>query len=496
MEKNLTDDEDSVTFQGCANPPGRPDGSETLYMTKSDLEKQVTKLSGAPLQSEHDSNIKIGKINKAWINEKGELEVEGTISRKTKDGCQAIVQIRNGSKPALSIGSNYLLDPNTWKIVGKGIHEISVVENPDQEGTVIKNVSDDSEFFKMAKQQCKLTAQITKTKNDIKNTKRELKDIIEEKRRIDPNFGISSSQTKNTAPMSEPNGQTPTPKADDADSLRKALLEQQALIAKLEQEKKVTDAENARYKALKRSPEDLEAEAARKHAKKLKKVEEEQQVALDFVTKILKDRGVFKEDHSVISAIKDKAKEFPEQILPLIEFCASAHAFHENSLSEKEKLYQAQLKEIEEQKKKAKEQDDKIEAMNKDKETWQKISGQSGLKPLPNHTPTPAAPTQVKESKKESNGDERLAPPPAQARPDLSNIFIGGMQKRIVPVPAGKGLQIMDDSQSLIEIFKQNARKTGMDKVTHLREKGYRLPKDGVKQVGKSFFEIDGTTFN
>jgi hypothetical protein len=493
MEQFLTDD-DSVTFQGCANPPGRPDGSDTLYMTKSDLEVQVKKLSGAPLQSEHDSNIKIGKINKAWINEKGELEVEGTISRKTKDGCQAIVQIRNGSKPALSIGSNYLLDTNTWKIVGKDIHEISVVKNPDQEGTIIKNISDDSETFKMAKEQCRLTAEITKTRHDIKNTKRELKDIIAEKRRENPNYGISVPQPKKIEKMSESNGQASNPpkaESTDAEAVKKALAETKELLAKLEAEKKQVDAENARYKALKRSPEELEAEAARKHAKKLKQYEEEKQVALDFVTKILKDTGNFKEDHPVIDTIKNKGKDYPEEILPLVSFCAKAHAFHETSISEREKQYQESRKEVEEQAKRAKEMEEKMEVMKKDKAAWEKISGQGGLKPLPQHTQAPPAPTQTRETKRESNSHETALLPPPQSKPDLSNIFIGGVAKKVIPVPSGRGLQASDEHKSLLDIFKENtAKRTGMDKATHLREGGYKLPKDGAKSVGNSYFEL------
>lgn len=153
---------DHVFIEGSAHPPGQPDDYDGLLLKNKEIEEHSDTIRGAKLLGEHNHSEEVGQVVGGRVGSNGDLR---TLSIIHKDEAN---DIRSGKKMGLSLGLEHIIEKTTkdMKVIGRNIQELSVVENPDLEGTKINYVQPTKEERTLKKE---IVKQI-KENETLKNT--------------------------------------------------------------------------------------------------------------------------------------------------------------------------------------------------------------------------------------------------------------------------------------------------------------------------------------
>lgn len=147
---------DKVRLIGVAyaEPKHDPDGTYNgLMMTTAELKRACGGVRGKKVYIEHSTEGRkpVGEVTDAAVEPTGRMVVELTIDRSTVAGASVVRGAREG-KYGLSVGQSYGVDPRDMRVLEKNIDEVSLVSQPDLDGSDILRVEDDSaEFIEMKK---------------------------------------------------------------------------------------------------------------------------------------------------------------------------------------------------------------------------------------------------------------------------------------------------------------------------------------------------------
>ena len=465
----------TISFKGIANPKGKEIGYDGIRLTEKEIEdnaSRITEVNDTPIFEEHGDGTKtvLGKITRAMKNASGELEVEGYISRGTMDGCRVIEEMRSGKKPALSVGMSIDIDNKNWKVLSKTIDEISIVENPDQDGTKISHIQEDSKRFKDA----------------VK-----VVEMVNIARKLNSNL-YKQSNTSSVSRVEKMAQQQPD---ESGTGDTKALMEKVRLLEEKNQE---LEQKNKKFASL--DPEEALKEKEKRDNKKRKYVEEHAPEVIAYIASLLGTEGKNVEDNVVYQSVKN-ATENPEIGQPYVKMLAVAHQQSKKSVSAIEEKYQDEKKrriELEEKYKLV--EDQQMKQVKKDA-LKNEVSGSSGLKPLGS-----AAGSKVDE---QSAGLKRTSTPqtdPRESRvtdlqiprPPLSGISFNGSSITIKGLKPGDNIRNSEVHQNLFERLKDASRGSiGIDKMTYLGGVGFgrNVLSEGVQPAGNGYFELlEGAT--
>lgn len=465
----------TISFKGIANPKGKEIGYDGIRLTEKEIEdnaSRITEVNDTPIFEEHGDGTKtvLGKITRAMKNASGELEVEGYISRRTMDGCRVIEEMRSGKKPALSVGMSIDIDNKNWKVISKTIDEISIVENPDQDGTMISHIQEDSKRFKDAVKVVEMV-----------NIARKLNGNIYKQSNMP-----SVSRTKKM------DQQQP----DETGTVdMKALMEEMRLLKEKNQD---LEQKNKLFASL--DPEEALKEKEKRHNKKRKYVEEHAPEVIKYIASLLDSEGKNLEDNVLYQSVKN-ATQNPEIGQPYVKMLAVAHKQNQKSVSAVEEKYQEEKKkrmELEEKYKLVEEQ--QMKQVKKDA-LKNEVSGSSGLKSLGN-----SSGIKVDD---QSSGLKRTSVPqndPRESRatglqiqrPSLSGINFNGTSITIKGLKPGDNIRNSEVHQNLFERLKDASMGlVGIDKMTHFGGVGFgrNSLSEGVTPAGNGYFELlEGAT--
>lgn len=139
-----------TTFEGCCYPKFNPSSDYRGYaLTLKDVEEQVKLLPGKPVLFEHlgidlqngDINPKeiVGKITRAYVNEKGQLMVEGLVKNDNITSIFVGNDLKNGKLTGLSLGIRHTLRGN--EVIGHEIKEVTLTSCPELIDTDITKIN-------------------------------------------------------------------------------------------------------------------------------------------------------------------------------------------------------------------------------------------------------------------------------------------------------------------------------------------------------------------
>lgn len=142
----------SVFFEGVIHPTAKDNSYNGLFMREKDIQEWRSKIKDRPLWFNHNEKKKIGRILAGYMDGKKQLRVMGIIDTSTVDGILIAEDVRAGKLNSLSMGKYAIADQTNGdqQIVGHDIFEVSIVENPDLEGTSIDYVQPHNESQKKA----------------------------------------------------------------------------------------------------------------------------------------------------------------------------------------------------------------------------------------------------------------------------------------------------------------------------------------------------------
>ena len=138
---------DWVFFEGVIHPTGKEDTFNGFFFRKKDIKNLAPKINNVDLLLEHKPEKKIGKILGGYMDEKHQFRVMGVVDTTTLPGVLTAEAIRKKVLNSLSMGKYAIQQetPGENLIVDHEIFEISIVENPDLEGTSIDYVQPHNE---------------------------------------------------------------------------------------------------------------------------------------------------------------------------------------------------------------------------------------------------------------------------------------------------------------------------------------------------------------
>jgi phage head maturation protease len=140
----------SVFFEGVIHPSGKENSYNGLFMREKDIQEWRSKIKDTPLWFNHNERKKIGKVLAGYMDSKKQLRVMAIIDTSTIDGILIAEEVRAGKLNSLSMGKYAIADQGKGEqqVIGHDIFEVSIVENPDLEGTSIDYIQPHNESQK------------------------------------------------------------------------------------------------------------------------------------------------------------------------------------------------------------------------------------------------------------------------------------------------------------------------------------------------------------
>jgi len=152
-----------VQFRAIATAPGQDDTYDGLLFRINELEVKQHSASGTPLWINHgeDDDGHGGKVDRGqvgWITgarmtSANRLEIDCVIDRSMPYGVEAARRMRSGDLGAVSLGTDAMKmvdsDKGKMRILDKSIKEVSLVKIPDQEGTRVVTIAEESAEWKL-----------------------------------------------------------------------------------------------------------------------------------------------------------------------------------------------------------------------------------------------------------------------------------------------------------------------------------------------------------
>ncbi len=360
-----------------SKPPEKDDYAG-VYYTRKDLEEQADAIGGTKVMMEHGfgqslehlpegmkdaPDVSIGEVVRGGLDQDGRLVVELELNRDTLTGCRAIRHAREG-KLSLSLGQKLRIDPKTMKVVGKKIHEVSTVIEPDMEGTDIIWVEPDSEDFRQL--QDSLDSYSSKKKQDkfgiVQDLKvdrpQNVKEVPERSTHLWKQEEQQPSSSMSTIPETTTTTSTPAaaalaavatevpPTTTTAIKPDDILLQVPASEVKemMEQIKKISQ-ENAllhsKFDEWREVGLDPDVEVKRK-AERVERKRKEMESGLadikDWIVQMYNNKKIRPE---LLKDLEQLPKQDVDKAYPMYELLATASAYTKTSLSEQNKLVTA-----------------------------------------------------------------------------------------------------------------------------------------------------------
>lgn len=126
-------DDDTYVMAICHKPPlDDPTSKEWFFrkdeiFTSSERSKPFIEYIGKPVCIEHDKTRVVGRVEELFMSSKGDLMCGLRIYKKAPEGAQAIINIKNGVWPDVSIGRRADIDVETYNGTNITPTEISLV---------------------------------------------------------------------------------------------------------------------------------------------------------------------------------------------------------------------------------------------------------------------------------------------------------------------------------------------------------------------------------
>jgi phage head maturation protease len=192
-------------FTACCHPRAKDSSYNGLFLKTDEMQNAVSELAKVPVLWEHDeSGKKVGIVEKAWVNEKNQIMTTICIPINNFRNAEIAQKIQAGIVTGLSLGMNHKIRSDTLEVLSKGIHEVSIVEEPDMPESYIHSI--DKEDEDLAKTREMLLQTISNIRDTIdkshdqdkKESKQEQQETVE-----DP-MDVSSATNTNQVQVPEP----------------------------------------------------------------------------------------------------------------------------------------------------------------------------------------------------------------------------------------------------------------------------------------------------
>lgn len=174
-------------IQVVAHPEAEDEDSEHIFLKRSEMLEQLKDIQGLPVFDEHegledllngegpDPTKQRGRVVRGWLDERNRLILEIDVPRVDVESVRLLNNVKKGKLKGASLGTEYLQDKRTGKILGKRIREVSLVEEGDLPGTTVVAVEPDSDEYTHMLEYLKADLQRTKLDQDLYKKRNERK---------------------------------------------------------------------------------------------------------------------------------------------------------------------------------------------------------------------------------------------------------------------------------------------------------------------------------